>query len=137
MKRTGNVASFGELFGLPAGSTDPRLATAGTDYIVITEWARAMSAAAAAVFDVEQALTDNSVEVNEATLTRMRQMLKGRLVSVVRKTSGHFGDPLGMIMVYVASGESAARSAVMTGDGIERLEIDAPGYTSSLAAGSN
>ena len=122
MKQTGNTANFGPLFGLPKDSTDPRLGAAGADFIVITDWAKAMNAAAAAIRDVEAAVGGTAPGADDARVTAARESLKRRLADVVTDTHEHFGDPLGMIMVYLASGQDAGKTVLGTGDRIERLE---------------
>jgi hypothetical protein len=107
MKQAGNTRVFGPLFGLPADANPPQLATAGSDFIVITDWARAMHAAALAVSEVPA----------------QREKLKAKLAAVVRDTHDQFGDPLGLLMVYLAAGESAVKTVRLTGDRIQNLEL--------------
>ncbi|MGH9674903.1 MAG: hypothetical protein ACRD44_17155, partial [Bryobacteraceae bacterium] len=106
MKQTGNVNAFAPLFGFPAGSIDPRVAAASADYFAITGWAEAMHNTGLALADAAAS----------------REALKERLGDVVKRTGEHFGDPLGMIMVYLAADENAARRAIADGERIERLE---------------
>ena len=49
----------------------------------------------------------------------------------MKKTGEHFGDPLGMIMVYPASGQTATKTVLIAGDRIESLESNA----SAISAG--
>lgn len=135
MTQIGNVAAFGELFGVTNASADPRVAAAGSDYLAIVDWAGAMSGAATAVFDIERELADSAVTANDDKLAGLRQTLKKRLTGVLKKTGAHFGDPLGMIMVYLASGQNAAKTVLMTGDRIEPLEIGAAANSAGRVAG--
>jgi hypothetical protein len=121
MKQTGNTAVFGPLFGFPASSKDPRVGAAGADFIAITSWASAMHAAGAAVSDVQKTLSSGALGAGDAGLTEARERLKKRMADVVKNTHEHFGDPLGMIMVYLASGQEAEKNVLVTGDKIERL----------------
>jgi hypothetical protein len=135
MKRTGNRAQFGPLFGLPAGSIDPRVEAAGADFMAITDWAAAMNAAGAAIHEVEQVLAGGAVDPDDPRLTAARKRLKSRLADAVQSTHEHFGDPLGMIMVYLASGQNAEKRVLVTGDQIERLEVSSvPAQVGSSAA---
>lgn len=124
MKQIGNVALFGPLFGLPANSTDPRVAAAGADFLTITTWAAAMNKAATAIREVQELLRAGDVTSTDSRLGQAREHLKSRMESVVRDTHEHFGDPLGLIMVYVASGGSAETRAIVTGAGIEPLNVN-------------
>ena len=135
MKQTGNVAGFGELFGLSNAPGDPRVAAAGSDYIAITDWAGAMSGAASAVRDIEKQLSGAAVAANDANLAGLRQVLKKRLTGVLKKTGEHFGDPLGMIMVYLASEQKAGKIVLITGDRIERLESSVAAISAAQTAG--
>ena len=126
MKRTGNVANFGPLFGFRKDTQDPRVHAAGADFLAISGWAKAMNAAGSAIAEVEQIIA-GSAGPEEARLTVARERLKQRLSDVVRRTDEHFGDPLGMMMVYLASGESAAKTVVISGNEIERLELISDG----------
>lgn len=134
MKQAGSVALFGELFGLSNAPGDPRVAAAGSDYIAITDWAGAMSGAASAVRDIERQLSGAAVAANDANLAGLRQVLKKRLTSVLKKTGEHFGDPLGMIMVYLASEQQAGKIVLITGDRIERLESTAAAISAAQTA---
>lgn len=122
MKRLGNVAVFAPLFGLPAGSSDPRVAAAGSDYITITTWASAMNQAGAAIREIDHLFAGGLVDTGDARLTDARDRLQRRMAEVVKDTHDHFGDPLGLVMVYIASGEDAEKHAIMSGEGIEALE---------------
>jgi hypothetical protein len=123
MKRIGNVALFAPLFGLPAGSSDPRVAAAGSDFITITTWAAAMNKAAVAIHEVQSLLGGGGIQADDARLTQAREHLKSRMEDVVKDTHEHFGDPLGLIMVYIASGQSAGKTVIAAGPQIERLEV--------------
>jgi hypothetical protein len=41
------------------------------------------------------------------------------MADVVSHSGEHFGDPLGMVMVFLTSGRSAEWRAILTGDDIE------------------
>jgi hypothetical protein len=121
MKRQG-PANFGPLFGLPKDAGDPRLGVAIADFIAITDWAKAMRAAAAALKEVEEILQVSEVAPDEPVINAAREKLKERLAAVVQETHDHFGDPLGMLMVYLASNQDADKTVLLTGDDIETLE---------------
>jgi hypothetical protein len=125
MKQTGNTAVFGPLFGFHADSNDPAVGAAGADYIVITDWAKAMNAAGAAIRDIEDKLASGALDASDTGLTAAREQLNHRLADVVKDTHEQFGDPLGMIMVYLASGQNASKTFIATGDTIQRLELSA------------
>jgi hypothetical protein len=91
--------------------------------MAITDWTAGMNAAGAAIPEVEQALASGAVNPDDPRLTAARTRLKSRLADAVQSTHEHFGDPLGMIMVYLASGENAEKRVIVTGDQIERLEV--------------
>lgn len=125
LKETQNRAAFPPLFGLPAGSVDPRVEAAGADFMVIQNWAQAMSAAGKAIRDVDTLPAEKA-----------RDILKQRLSDVVKNTREEFGDPLGMVMFYGAAKGNAERKAVLRGDKIETLELSAGDYNPSSDAAS-
>jgi len=125
LKETQNRAAFPPLFGLPAGSVDPRVEAAGADFMVIQNWAQAMSAAGKAIRDVDTLPAEKA-----------RDILKQRLSDVVKNTREEFGDPLGMVMFYGAAKDNAERKAVLRGDKIETLELSAGDYNPSSDAAS-
>ena len=135
MKETGNVAKFGPLFGRDADSDDPQVNAAGSDYLAITGWAEAMNRAGAAIESVEALLAGGSVAGRDDRLARARATLKERLAEVVEKTHEHFGDPLGLVMFYVAAGQLAGRTVLLTGDAIPRLERSTPAPVAAGAGG--
>ncbi len=124
MKSLGNTATFGPLFGLDLDSTDPRLEAVGSDFVTITSWASAMNTAAVALKEVETLLGNTPVGVDDARQTNARAHLNKSLEVVVSKTHDHFGDPLGLLMAYVAGGEMAAKSMLVTGPQIETLDVN-------------
>jgi hypothetical protein len=123
MKRIGDVAGFGSLFGVTDASGDPRVAAAGSDYITITTWASAMNKAATAIRGVQDLLSAGNLVIGDPQLSKAREHLKGCLEDVVRDTHEHFGDPLGLIMVYIVSGQTAGKRVIATGTGIEPLDV--------------
>ena len=123
MKDTGNVSEFGPLFGLASGELDPRIATVGTDYLVITSWAKAMSNAARAIYQVESLLSGSSSAPEDERFSRARGELSKRMTEVTRDTHDEFGHPLGLLMVYVASGQRAEKRFLMTGDSIPTIDL--------------
>jgi hypothetical protein len=123
MKRVGNVALFAPLFGFPAGSTDPRVAAAGSDFITITTWASAMNKAATGIREAQELLGPGGVNPDDPRVAKAREHLKSYLEDVVKDTHEHFGDPLGLIMVYIASDQTAGRRAIATGSEIEALNV--------------
>ncbi len=122
MKQVGNIAEFGPLFGLPKGTLDGNVQAAGADFVTITSWAQAMNSAAEAILDVRRTLDGAPVAIDDPRFQTARQHLKERLEAVVKDTHDEFGDPLGLLMVYVASGETAERRVLMTGQQLEKLD---------------
>jgi plasmid stabilization system protein ParE len=116
LKRNGNRANFAPLFGLPAGSSDPRVEAAGADFTAITSWAEAMAGTARALEAVDQLLSRNG------NLSQAQSLLRDHLAEVVTKTRDEFGDPLGMVMFYIAANQDAERIALITGEGVQPLE---------------
>jgi hypothetical protein len=133
MKETGNVAAFAPLFGFPASTSDPRVAAAGSDYLTIVEWADAMNRAGEAIHDVLGLLGGAPVPAADPRFTKAREELKKRISAVVSRTHEHFGEPLGLIMVYLAAGEQADKSVIATGDRIDRLEAGSTGAAAARA----
>lgn len=132
MKRQG-PPSFGPIFGLPKDTDDPRVGVAVADFIVITDWAKAMHTAALAIQEVDGILAGVGAAPDDAALTAGRERLKQRLAGVVRETKEQFGDPLGMMMVYIASNQDAAKTVRATGPGIEPLDMSAGGRQAAHA----
>jgi hypothetical protein len=64
----------------------------------------------------------SKVAPDEPVLNAAREKLKERLAAVVKETHDHFGDPLGMLMVYLASNQDAGKTVLLTGDDVETLE---------------
>jgi hypothetical protein len=122
MKEVGAVKSFPQLFGLSAATVDPRVEAAGSDFIVIVSWAKAMAGAADAIQQADALLRDGPVEPGEPKLAAARELLKRKLTEVVKTTREEFGDPLGMVMFFLAADRSASRTAIITGDRVSPLE---------------
>jgi hypothetical protein len=133
MKETGNVAAFAPLFGLPASTNDPRVAAAGSDYLTIVDWASAMNRAGESIRDVLGLLGGAPVLADDPRFEQAREELKKRISAVVSRTHEHFGDPLGLIMVYLAAGEQGDKVVIATGDKIDRLEAGSPGAAAARA----
>ena len=131
MKGIGNRAQFAPLFGLRAGTLDPRVEAAGADYSVITSWAEAMVEAGKATQEVDELLSGDRVAGDDPKLTKARKVLNEKLTGVLKNTKEEFGDPLGMVMFYAASNYKAGITIIMSGDQVQRLELSA---TASLAA---
>jgi hypothetical protein len=109
----------------------PELGAVVADYLTIIDWAQAMNLAARALAEVNAALvSDNSV----AGVEKAREHLKKRLAGVAAKSREHFGDPLGLVMVYVAAGEDAEVGVRMTGSEIETLALGTAAATAMAAA---
>jgi hypothetical protein len=123
MKSIGNTAAFGPLFGIAVGSADPRIAAVGSDYQMIVTWASTMNSAAVALKEVNSLLDATSPGPDDPRLTSARAHLKKCLEDVVSKTHDHFGDPLGLLMAYIAGGQLAARNMTVTGPQIETLTV--------------
>ena len=125
LKETQNRAAFPPLFGLAAGTVDPRVEAAGADFLVIQSWAHAMSAAVEAIREVDALIAGSPLAADDARLTKAREILKQRLGDVVKNTREEFGDPLGMVMFYEAAQGNADRKIVSTGEKIETIELSA------------
>jgi hypothetical protein len=127
LKEVGNRAKFASVFGLPDGSLDPRVEAAGVDYSVIRDWADAMTAAGAAIGELDVLLGNTSVAPDDPRLTQARATLKNRLADVVKNTKEEFGDPLGMVMFYCATNESADKTVRITGPQIATINVTSVG----------
>ncbi len=132
MKQLGNVTEFGPLFGVPKGQSDNRVSAVGVDYEVITSWAKAMTGAASAVYEVESLFGDLALQVDNEQLSRARQELSKRMADVTSQTHDEFGDPLGLLMVYVAANENGAKRVLVTGDRMQSIDLSSE---TQLAAG--
>lgn len=126
MKQTGNIALFNEVFGLPLNELDPRVAAAGSDYLCITSWAAAIHEAGAAIKEVNQ-LLESQTSPADLKLNSARAQLKQRMANVVKHSGEHFGDPLGLVMVFIASGRTAECRVILAGDDVERLDVVSSG----------
>jgi hypothetical protein len=49
------------------------------------------------------------------------------MADVVNHSGEHFGDPLGLVMVFLASGRTAECRVILTGDNVERLDAASNG----------
>jgi hypothetical protein len=128
MKQTGNIALFNEIFGVPLDQLDPRVAAAGSDYVCITSWAAAIHEAGAAINEVNQ-LLQSQTSPTESKLNIARAQLRQRMADVVKHSGEHFGDPLGLLMVFLASGRSAECRVILTGDDVERIDAVSGGMS--------
>ena len=115
--RAQGPTAFGAILNLPRDS--PELGTIIADYLTIVDWAEAMNMAATALRDVRAVLAGGSTD----RLAEARELLKKRLASVAGKSREHFGDPLGLVMVYVAANQDAEVGVLMTGAEIDTLEL--------------
>lgn len=118
MQRIGNVADFGPLFGRPLSEhpTDPRVAAASADFLVISSWAAKMNEAAKVIVEVDTMTGGAGVHADDAALTKAREHLKSRMSDVVKNSHDHFGDPLGLVMVYIAAGKAGERRVIVTAE---------------------
>jgi hypothetical protein len=96
---------------------------AGADFSAITSWADAMAAAGKAIQEVDSVLDSRQVIPDDPQFVQAREILKHRLSDVVKNTKEEFGDPLGMVMFYIAANQAADRTVLVTGDQIQRLEL--------------
>ena len=133
LKKAGNRAVFAPLFGLPAGSADPRVEAAGADFAAIRTWADAMTDASSAIRELDALLAGGSIGPTDPKLTSAREILKKRLGDVVKNTKDQFGDPLGMIMFYSAANESGDKTILITGPQIPRLELNSANNVTARA----
>jgi hypothetical protein len=134
LKRDGDRSNFARIFGLPAGTVDPRVEAAGADFTAITSWADAMNGAMKAIQEIDSLLDNREVSADDPNLARARNVLKYRLTDVVKNTKEEFGDPLGMVMFYIAANQDAQRSVIITGDQVQRLELSSDGQLAARAS---
>ena len=127
LKKDGNRANFPRIFGLRADSLDPGVGAAGADFSAITSWAEAMTAAGSAIRELDGLLGSGPVAADAANFDEARELLKKRLGQVVAHTKDEFGEPLGMLMFYMAASQHAKRTVLLSGDKIERLELTSTG----------
>lgn len=125
MKRIGNRAGFAPLFGLPAGTVDPRVEAAGVDFSAITNWATAMVAVGEAVQRVDELIGDHPTAADDPKLTEARRVINDKLTELVKNTREEFGDPLGMVMFLNASNHKADTVIIISGPQIPRTELSA------------
>jgi hypothetical protein len=117
----GNRANFPQILGGAAGTPD--LEAAGGVFTAITSWASAMVAAGDALRAVDGLIGKGPVAPDDPKLTAARELLKKRLTDVVAHTAEEFGDPLGMVMFYLAANQDAAKTVIVTGDNGLRIEL--------------
>ena len=120
MKKIGNTADFNRLFGLPLDIPDPRVQAAAADFLCIVSWAGAMKQLGEIIVEI-RALVSTIVNVNDDRLTALRKLLRDRMAEVVKHSGEHFGEPLGLVMVYRASQQSAGARVIATGSSIPPL----------------
>jgi hypothetical protein len=135
LRNSGNPAQFNEFFGVSDDQLDPNVAAAGSDFLCITFWAAAMNEAGKAIREVKDLLA-GAIQIDDSLLAQARQHLTMRMADVVKNSQEHFGDPLGLVMVYFCSGKSAEMKAVVSGDAIERLAVSSPPSAISAASGN-
>jgi len=134
MKEEGAPGLHG-LFGIGAigASTNLPLQTATSDFLAVLDWAKSMRAAAEAAREVREILGNRDVESTDPRFEAARQHLRNRLSAVVARTSEHFGDPLGLLMTHVASGESGKIGAILLSEATGRMLL---GELKETAAGA-
>lgn len=112
-----------QVFGIGAvgASGNLPLQVATSDFFAILDWAKAMRRAAQAAAEVRDMLGNKQVESADPRFETARQLLRARLTAVVARTSPHFGDPLGLLMVHVASSEAAKTGAILLSHATGRL----------------
>lgn len=134
--KVAGAANLHDLFGIGATSVSGNLplATATSDFFTILAWAKAMHAAAQTALDVRDMLGgDNKVESTDPRFEAARKLLRQRLSDAVAKTGEHFGDPLGLLMVHVASGEAGKIGAILLSHASGRMLL---GELKETAAGA-
>lgn len=131
LREDGNRANFPCIFGLPAGTLNPDVEAAGSDFTVILNWAEAMTAAGDALREVDALLGSGTASGNAPDFEKARVVLKQRLAQVVKNTKDEFGEPLGMLMFFRAAGQTALRQARITLPGSPTLAL---GPTGEIAA---
>jgi hypothetical protein len=81
-----------------------------------------MNKAAIALREVQDLLRQASIGADDTRLTTARARLRNRMEDVVKDTHEHFGDPLGLLMAYVAALERPEKTVIITGTQVETLE---------------
>lgn len=134
MKATG-TPGLHQVFGIGAvgASGNVPLQVATSDFFAILDWAKAMGDAAQAAAQVRDMLGGREVESTDPRFEAARQLLRRRLSAAVARTSNHFGDPLGLLMIHVASGESGKTGAILVSHATGRLLL---GELKETAAGA-
>lgn len=133
MNDNGNVSTFNQFFGVALEETNPQVAAAGSDFLCILDWATAMRNAAEAIQEVEQILSQPVSALSDA-VSEARKHLQARLADVVKHSSEHFGDPLGLVMVFLGAKRAAETHVIATGDKVPRLDVI--GRPPALVAGA-
>ena len=86
----------------------------------IKSWAFAMKGLADVIVETRTALA-GTVDPDDNRLTAIHQQLRDRMADVVKHSGEQFGEPLGLVTVYLASGRSASARVIATGTSINPL----------------
>lgn len=133
MKADGNPANFNTLFNVSLGQQDPRVAAAASDFICIRDWGTAINQLAQAILEVRQMLKGVVLGDNQR-LTAARARLRDRMADVVKHSGEHFGDPLGLTMVFLASNSSAGVATIINVPGTPPFRREIPPARLSVEA---
>ncbi|MCC6588117.1 MAG: hypothetical protein IT168_15595 [Bryobacterales bacterium] len=127
MKRLGFAEAY-QAFGLGKleAQSNAAFQAAVTDFLTILNWAQAMAQAAAAAADVRTLLKGETVASDDPRFEEGRKRLQTRMSAVVAKTGEHFGDPLGLVMVEVASHNAGKVEGIVTSEATGRMVLGVP-----------
>ena len=127
MKGIGNRAQFAPLFGLSAGSIDPRVEAAGADYSAITSWAEAMVEAGKATQQVDELLSGSPVTgVVEEEQDRSGRIELVKLVEASDKVRTPFAQGQPEVPLSGQHIEAAEHRLLPVGAGRGHLPLLAP-----------
>ncbi|HVX68046.1 MAG TPA: hypothetical protein VHA11_15645 [Bryobacteraceae bacterium] len=123
MKVNGPPNRFGGLFG-----RDLEAEVIRGDYLLIRWWSDAMNAVGLVLSQIQQLFAPGAnVALDDPRFEKLRKELAKRLTDVVRKLpaerwSFQVGEPWGLVVLFLASGEAAAAEARLISPLLTRLE---------------
>jgi hypothetical protein len=94
-------------------------------WAAIVFWAETMVNAGQKLKEIEDFFEQHNgnVDREDKDLTKLRKQLRKKLVKVVDKTKGKFGDPWGLLAADVVSGQvAAAEVRVACDDGVSTFQ---------------
>jgi len=109
--KIGANVNLGPLIGL--STSDMRVQLLIHDFIVITDWANAMTDAGALVRDMKAFVGDRdpALLAKDVTFQSKRDALQKKLASVARTSKTSFDEPWGMVALFWAAGSPQTASA--------------------------